>query len=86
MTARDVAKMIAAKPRVLASTGKGSFVVMPLAEYERLLMAVEDAMDLIALEEARRENAGKPMIPLSEVKRQFGVQKSKKTKRKRKAA
>jgi hypothetical protein len=86
MTARDVAKLIAAKPRMLASAGKEAFVVMPLVEYQKLVVAIEDAMDLLALEEARRENEGKPLIPWSEVRRQIGAGKSKRTKRRKKAA
>ncbi len=57
MTARRLAKEIGRNASVLMS-GKESFVVMPMREYRRMCEAYEDAMDLLALEQARKENAG----------------------------
>jgi hypothetical protein len=87
MTARDIAKALAAaRPNGATARSKEAFVVLPLAEYERLREALEDAQDLIALDEARRENAGQPGIPFAEVKRRLDSAKKRRRKRGSKAA
>lgn len=70
MTARRLAKELGRGASVLTS-GKESFVVMPMAEYRRLCEAYEDAMDLLALEHARAENAGDKRIPWESVRHKY---------------
>jgi len=87
MTARDIAKALAAvRSNGATARSKEAFVVLPLAEYERLCEALEDAQDLIALDEARRENAGQPGIPFEEVKRRLDSAKKRRRKGGSKAA
>lgn len=72
MAARDIAKAVVSKAEVFGSA-KGGFVVLPLAEYRKLCEAYEDALDLLELERARRENAGQKGIPWEDLKRQLGI-------------
>lgn len=60
MTAREISKLLASKPPIIG--GKGGFVVLPLAEYRKLCEAMEDALDLLDLEQARRESAGETPV------------------------
>jgi hypothetical protein len=39
----------------------------------KLLETVEDLDDLLAIEKAKRENAGKPLIPWETVARELGI-------------
>lgn len=70
MTARRLAKEIGRNASVLTS-GKESFVVMPMREYRRLCEAYEDAMDLLALEQSRKENAGDKPVAWESVRGKF---------------
>lgn len=66
--------------------GKGAYVVIPLAEFDRMREALDDALDLAALQAARRENAGKPSKPWEQVKRELGIAEYRKPKKRHKAA
>ena len=83
MTARRLAREIGRNTSVLTS-GKESFVVMPMAEYRRLCEAYEDAMDLLALEQARAENAGDTRIAWESVREKY-VKRAKPSSRKSKS-
>jgi len=58
---------------VLIRNGKEEFVVVPRKDYVALLDRLEDAEDARILEEAKRRNAGKPLIPWEQVKRELGL-------------
>lgn len=73
MSAKEIAKVLGRHPKALGGRGKGAFVVLPLGDYQRLCDAVEDALDLMDLERARRENAGASPIPWAKVKRRLGL-------------
>lgn len=83
MTARRLAKELGRSASVLTS-GKESFVVMPMAEYRRLCEAYEDAMDLLALEQARAENAGDKRIAWESVRDKY-IKRAKSVSRKSKS-
>jgi prevent-host-death family protein len=43
------------EPEVIYKSGKPTAVILPLAEYEKLLELAEDAVDVAYLKKARRE-------------------------------
>jgi hypothetical protein len=67
MTARKIANMLSRQPTVLGQ-GKHTFVVMRMADLERLRDAYEDAVDLPDLDRASRESAGEPPTPWEKAK------------------
>lgn len=70
------------KPQILTRNGKPEYAVLPYEKYEEMQECLEDAADLIALDRARREDAGKPTIPFEEMKRMLGMRSRRKSKRK----
>ena len=60
-------------PQFLTRDGKPEFAVLPYEEFEQLKTSLEDAEDLLALELARREDAGKPSVSLEEMQRRLGM-------------
>jgi hypothetical protein len=65
--------MIKLHPEILRKDGKEQFVVLPYEEFVEIQEALDDAEDLLLLEEARRKDTGAPGVPLEEVMRQFGL-------------
>jgi PHD/YefM family antitoxin component YafN of YafNO toxin-antitoxin module len=57
----------------LRKNGKNEFVVLPYEEFEALQELLEDARDLIELEQAREAEAGEPTMSLDDVAKKFGV-------------
>jgi hypothetical protein len=55
------------------------FVLLPLAEFQRLSELAEDAGLSRILRESRQRQAGKPTIPLAQMKRELGVTRHRKT-------
>ena len=65
--------MIKLNPQFLTRDGKREYVVLPYAEFEEIQARLEDAEDLLALDLARREDAGQPTISLEEMQRRLGL-------------
>ena len=70
------------KPQILTRNGKPEYAVLPYDQFEEMQECLEDAADLIALDRARREDAGKPTIPFDEMMRQLGLRPPRKSRRK----
>ncbi len=60
-------------PEILHKDGKPEFAVLPYEEYLALRERLDDLEDVLALRQARDENAAEPGIPLDDVLREFGV-------------
>jgi len=65
--------MIKLNPQFLIRDGKREYVVLPYEEFEEIQARLEDAEDLLALELARREDAGKPTVSLEDMQRRLGM-------------
>lgn len=65
--------MIDLHPEILRKNGQSEFVVLPYDEFVKLQELLEDYEDLLDLRDAKRDDNGDPSIPLSDVKREFGV-------------
>lgn len=65
--------MLKLHPEYLRKNGKNEFVVLPYEEFEALQELLEDARDLIELEQAREADAGEPTMSLDDVAKKFGV-------------
>ncbi len=65
--------MIKLNPHFLYRDGKPEYVVLPYQEFQEMQACLEDAEDLLAIERARREDAGKPTISLEEMERRLGM-------------
>ncbi len=65
--------MIQFHPEFLKKNGKNEFVVLPYEEFVRMQELLEDAEDLLLLEQAKQEDAGKPGISLEEMMTRFGI-------------
>ena len=63
---------------VLVRNGKERFIVVPEKDYQALRDQLEDEADVRAIEESKKRNAGRPLIPLEQVKRELGLSKSRK--------
>ena len=66
------------KPQILIRNGKPEYAVLPYDQYEEMQACLEDAADLIALDRARRQDAGKPTIGIDEMMRRLGMRSTKK--------
>ena len=73
--------MLKTKYDILTRNGKEQFVVIPLADYKALVDLTEDEIDHRAIQQSKKRNAGKPLIPHHQVMRDFGLS-STRTKRK----
>ena len=60
-------------PEILRKNGREEFVVLPYEEYVALREWIDDAEDLLALREARREEGAAPVRPFEEVARELGL-------------
>jgi hypothetical protein len=60
-------------PEILIKNGKKQFAVLPYEEFLAAQEKLADAEDLFELRKAKRAEAKKPSIPLSEVKRRLGL-------------
>jgi hypothetical protein len=65
--------MIQFHPEFLKKNGKNEFVVLPYEEFVTIQELLEDAEDALLLEQARREDQGKPGVSLEEVMKRFGI-------------
>lgn len=74
--------MVKTKYDVLVRNGRERFIVVPEKDFEALRDRLEDEADFRAIEQSKKRNAGRPLIPLEQVKRELGLSKSS---RKRKA-
>jgi len=58
---------------ILIRNGKEQFVVVPKHDYEALLERLEDEEDFRLLQDAKKRNAGSPLIPHAQVMRELGL-------------
>ncbi len=65
--------MIEFHPEFLKKDGKNEFVVLPYEEFVTIQELLEDAEDLLLLEQARREDRGQPGVSLEEMMKRFGI-------------
>ncbi len=65
--------MIRFHPESLKKNGKNEFVVIPYDEFVRMQELLEDAEDLLLLEQAKREDTDKPGVSLEEMMTRFGI-------------
>ncbi|HWE93807.1 MAG TPA: hypothetical protein VG269_07510 [Tepidisphaeraceae bacterium] len=59
--------MIDTKYDMVIRNGKEQFVMVPIKDYEALLERLEDDADFRAIEQSKKRNAGKPLIPHEQV-------------------
>jgi mRNA-degrading endonuclease RelE of RelBE toxin-antitoxin system len=64
--------MIQFHPEFLKKNGQ-DYVVLPHEEYVKMQELLEDAEDLLLLEQAKREDAGKPGATLEGMMARFGI-------------
>lgn len=77
--------MLKLHAEIFRKRGKEQFVLLPYDEFIAIQEALEDAEDLILLEEARRQGKNESTIPLHEVMRRFGMKPSRTTSRRKRA-
>ncbi len=65
--------MIQLHPQFLTPDGKHEYVALPYEEFKEIQSRLEDAEDLLALELARPEDAGKPAISREEMQQRLGM-------------
>lgn len=65
--------MLKLHPEILIKDGKKIFAVLPYEEFLAVQARLADAEDLLELRKAKRAEAKKRSIPLSDVKRQLGL-------------
>ncbi len=63
---------------VLVKNGRERFIVVPEKDFEALRQQLEDEADFRIIEESKKRNAGKPLIPFEQVKRELAVLHSRK--------
>ena len=64
--------MIEFHPEFLKKDGN-DFVVLPYEEFVSIQELLEDAEDLLLLEQAKKEDFGKPGVSLEEMMKRFGL-------------
>ena len=64
--------MIEFHPEFLKKDGN-DFVVLPYEEFVSIQELLEDAEDLLLLEQAKKEDHGKPGVSLGEMMKRFGL-------------
>ena len=69
---REIA-MIQFHPEFIKKNGKNEFVILPYEEFVTIQELLEDAEDALLLEQARREDQGKPGVTLEEVMKRLGM-------------
>ena len=65
--------MLTLHPEILIKDGKKQFAILPYEEFLAIQEHLADAADLLELRKAKRAEAKKRSIPLSEVKVQLGL-------------
>ena len=65
--------MIEFHPEFLKKNGKNEFIILPYEEFVRMQELLDDAEDLLLLEQAKQEDAGKPGVSLEEMMTRFGI-------------
>ena len=65
--------MIELHPEFLEKDGVKEFAVLPYDEFLKVKEIIEDAEDVLALREAKAEDADAPSTPLSDVKKKLGL-------------
>lgn len=65
--------MLKLHPEILRRDGKDQFAILPIEEFNELKERLEDALDLIALREAKATDTDEPSVPMEEVLRRFGI-------------
>ncbi len=65
--------MLKIKPEFWTKSGGKKFVVMTLADFERIQELVEDAGLARILKQAKRKEAEAPTISLNEMKKKLGM-------------
>jgi hypothetical protein len=58
---------------IIVRNGTERFVLVPEKDYRALIERLEDEEDFRAIEEAKKRNAGKPLIPFEQVVRELGL-------------
>jgi hypothetical protein len=61
------------KPEFLKKKGRIEFVILSLEDYEAFSEMIEDARDVLLIQEARKKNGNDPGISLDEMKRRLGI-------------
>ena len=64
--------MIEFHPEFLKKDGN-DFVVLPYDEFVTIQELLEDAEDVLLLEQAKKEDHGKPGVSLEEIMKRFGL-------------
>ncbi len=67
--------MVKTKYDVLVRNGRERFIVIPEKDYQALREQLQDQADFRAIEESKKRNAGRPLIPFEQVKRELGLSK-----------
>ncbi len=70
--------MLKTKYDVLVRNGMERFIVVPEKDFEALREQLEDEADYRVIEESKKRNAGRPLVPLEQVKRELGLSKRRK--------
>ncbi len=65
--------MLNLHPNVLKKDGRPEFVVLSYDEYSTLKDYIEAMEDLLDLRKAKKKDAGKPALSLSEAKKSLGI-------------
>ena len=65
--------MIEFHPEFLKKNGKNEFVVLPYEEFVTIQELLEDAEDLLLLQQAKQEDEGKPGVAIEDVMKRFGI-------------
>lgn len=63
-----------AKYDVLVRNGTERFIVVPEKDFDALREQLEDDADFQTIEESKKRNAGKPLIPFEQVKQELALQ------------
>lgn len=61
------------QPEILRIEGKAQFAVLPWQQYLDLREMIEDAQDVLLIEQAKTEDAAAESVSLDEALRKFGV-------------
>jgi hypothetical protein len=69
----EEAAMVQLNPQFVTRDGKKEYVILTYEDFLRLQEVLEDAEDLLALREAKEEDAGQPTISMAEMKKRLGM-------------
>ena len=65
--------MIPLHPQFVTKNGKKEFAVIPYEEFAALQALIADMEDLMNLRAAKKADADRPSVPLTEVKKMLGL-------------